>query len=145
MDRKIKNEIRALRDSSSVAYVGSVNGGGFPQIKGMLVFEHDDLRVQYFSTNLSSKRAAQFRENPKACVYYCDDTKDKYKGALFTGTIEVCTDHETKAMLWRDGCEIYYPGGIDDPDYCVYKFTAETVNYYYGLSNVTASIDELYE
>lgn len=145
MDRKIKNEIRALRDSSKVAYVGSVNAEGFPQIKGMLVFEHDDLRVQYFSTNLSSKRAAQFRENPKACVYYCDDTENKYKGALFTGTIEVCTDHETKAMLWRDGCEIYYPGGIDDPDYCVYKFTAETVNFYSGLSNTTALIDELYE
>lgn len=143
MDNKIKAEIRKLREKSNVAYVGSMNGEGFPQIKGMLVFEHEDLRVQYFSTNLSSKRAKQFLENPKACVYYVDDTKDKYKGALFTGTIEVCTDHETKAMLWRDGCEIYYPGGVDDPDYCVYKFTAETVNYYHGLSNVTASIDEL--
>ena len=143
MDRKVKEEIRRLRENSNVAYVGSVNGGGFPQIKAMLVFEHDDLKVQYFSTNLSSKRAAQFREDPKACVYYCDEVN--YKGALFTGTIEVCMDLETRAMLWRDGCEIYYPGGIDDPDYCVYKFTAETVNYYFGLSNVTASVDELYE
>lgn len=143
MDNKTKAAIRELRDNSSVAYVGSVNGAGFPQIKGMLVFEHEDLRVQYFSTNMSSKRAKQFLDNPKACVYYVDDTKDKYKGALFTGIIEVCTDHETKAMLWRDGCEIYYPAGIDDPDYCVYKFTAETVNYYHGLRNVTTSVDEL--
>ena len=143
MDRKIKEEIRKLRDSSNVAYVGSVNGGGFPQIKAMLVFEHDDMKVQYFSTNLSSKRAVQFREDPKACVYDCDE--ENYNGALFTGTIEICTDRETRAMLWRDGCEIYYPGGIDDPDYCVYRFTAETVNYYWGLSNITAPIDELYE
>ncbi len=145
MDKKIKAEIRELRDKSNVAFVGSVNGNGFPQIKGMLVFEHEDLKVQYFSTNTSSKRVEQFRKNPKACVYYCDETKDKYKGALFTGTIEVCTDHETKAMLWRDGNEIYYPGGIDDEDYCVYKFTAETVNYYYGLSNSTFPIEELME
>lgn len=60
MDNKIKAEIRNLREKSNVAYVGSVNGSGFPQIKGMLVFEHEDLRVQYFSTNLSSKRAKQF-------------------------------------------------------------------------------------
>ena len=53
------------------------------------------------------------------------------------------TDHETKASLWRDGFEIYYPKGVDDEDYCVYQFTAETVNYYHGLSNVTAPIDEL--
>lgn len=144
MNDKIKREIWELREKSPVAFVGSVNAEGFPQIKGMLVFEHGDLKTQYFSTNTSSKRVKQFLENPKACVYYCDETTDKYKGALFTGTIEVCTDHETKAMLWRDGCEIYYPKGVDDEDYCVYKFTAETVNYYHGLSNQTFSVDELY-
>lgn len=33
--------------------------------------------------------------------------------------------------------------GVDDEDYCVYKFTAETVNYYQGLSNTTLSVNEL--
>ncbi|MFT3950971.1 MAG: pyridoxamine 5'-phosphate oxidase family protein [Oscillospiraceae bacterium] len=143
MSSVIKSEIRALRQNAKVAYIGSVNENGFPQIKGMLVLEHDSMKTQYFSTNTSSKRVGQFLKNPKACVYYSDETRDKYKGALFTGTIEVCTDHDTKAFLWRDGFEIYYPKGIDDEDYCVYKFTAETVNYYHGLSNVTLPIDEL--
>ncbi len=143
MDNKIKSEIRALRENAQVAYVGSVNENGFPQIKGMLVSEHESMKVHYFSTNTSSKRVKQFLENPKASVYYCDDTKDKYKGALFTGTMEVCTDRATKEMLWHDGDEIYYPNGIDDEDYCVYKFTAETVNYYNELHNETFSVDEL--
>ena len=144
MDQKIKSEIRTLREKSNVAYVGSVNDAGFPQIKAMLIFEDEDkrgMKTHYFSTNYSSKRVKQFLANPKACVYYVND-KD-YAGALFTGTIEVLTDHDSKAMLWRDGCEIYYPNGVDDEDYCVYKFTAETVNYYHGLSNITVSIDEL--
>ncbi|MDE6214368.1 MAG: pyridoxamine 5'-phosphate oxidase family protein [Lachnospiraceae bacterium] len=139
----LKKGIRALRENAQVAYVGSVSGEGFPQIKGMLVLEHDSMKTHYFSTNTSSKRVSQFLQNPKASVYYVDDTKDQYKGALFTGTMEVCTDHETKAFLWREGFEMYYPKGVDDEDYCVYKFTAETVNYYYGLSNVTLSADEL--
>lgn len=146
MDKKIIAEIHELRRRSPIAFVGSVNENGFPQIKAMLVFEDEDkrgMKTHYFSTNYSSKRVKQFLADPKACVYYCDETKDKYKGALFTGTIEVCTDHDTKAMLWRDGCEIYYPNGVDDDDYCVYKFTAETVNYYHGLSNKTFSVDEL--
>lgn len=138
-----KRGIRALRENAQVAYVASVNGAGFPQIKGMLVLEHDSMKTHYFSTNTSSKRVSQFLQNPKASVYYVDDTKDAYKGALFTGTMEVCTDHETKAFLWREGFEMYYPKGVDDEDYCVYKFTADTVNYYYGLSNVTLSVDEL--
>ena len=109
----------------------------------MLVVEHESMKTHYFSTNTSSRRVGQFLKNPKASVYYVDDTKDQYKGALFTGTMEVCTDHDTKAFLWRDGDEMYYPQGVDDEDYCVYKFTAETVNYYYGLSNVTMPVDEL--
>lgn len=143
MNKDYKKEICALRREANVAYVGSVNADGFPQIKGMLSLEHEGMRVHYFSTNTSSKRVKQFLNNPKACVYYVDDTKDKYKGALFTGTIEVCTDRATKEFLWRPGFEMYYPKGIDDEDYCVYKFTAETVNYYFGLSNVTLPIEEL--
>lgn len=143
INTEIKTAIRALRENAHVAYIGSINEQGFPQIKGMLVLEHEDMKIHYFSTNTSSKRVAQFLKNPKACVYYSDETKDQYKGALFTGTIEVCTDHETKASLWRDGFEMYYPKGVDDEDYCVYKFTAETVNYYHALANYTLPIEEL--
>lgn len=139
----IKSGIRALRENAQVAYIASVSEEGFPQIKGMLVLEHESMKTHYFSTNTSSKRVSQFLRNPKASVYYVDDTENQYKGALFTGTMEVCTDHETKAFLWRDGFEIYYPKGVDDEDYCVLKFTPRTVNYYYGLNNVTLSIDEI--
>jgi general stress protein 26 len=139
----VKEEILRLRNESDVAYIGSVNEDGFPQIKAMLVPEHKALKTQYFSTNVSSKRAGQFQKNPKASVYYSDNTKDLYKGALFTGTMEVCLDHDTKAFLWRDGDEMYYPAGIDDPDYCVFKFTAETVNFYHAGGIKTFSIDEI--
>ena len=139
--KEIISEIIELRKNAEVAYVGSVNEAGFPQIKCMLVPEHESMKIHYFSTNTSSKRAGQFLKNPKAGVYYCDETN--FAGALFTGTMEVCTDHETKAMIWRDGDEMYYPKGVDDEDYCVFKFTAETVNYYHDLSNVTLPIDQL--
>ncbi len=141
MNDDIKREIGILRQNAKVAYVASVNQDGYPQIKAMLVLEHDGMVTQYFSTNLSSQRAQQFLQNPRASVYYCNE--DQFKGALFTGEMEVCTDHKTKAFLWRDGFEIYYPKGVDDEDYCVFKFKADTVNYYHGLSNCTAPAKEL--
>ena len=140
MNQTIKSEINNLRKNSAIAYVASVNESGFPQIKAMLVLEHDSLQTQYFSTNTSSRRVQQFRKNPKASVYYCNEAG--FFGALFTGTIEVCTDHETKALLWREGFEKYYPKGVDDDDYCVLKFSAETVNYYHGLNNITFPLTE---
>ena len=136
-----KNEIRMLWETSEIAYVASVNENGFPQMKAMLVFERDSMATQYFSTNTSSRRVKQFRDNPKASVYYCDAAN--FKGALFTGTIEVCTDTETKKFLWREGFEMYYPEGVTDEDYCVFKFTAATVNYYHGEDNISFEIDEL--
>ena len=140
MNESIKGEIRALRENSPIAYVCSINEEGYPQVKGMLVLEFDSVEVQYFSTNTSSRRVGQFRKNPKASVYYCNEVD--YKGALFTGTIEVCTDRKSRELLWRDGCEIYYPKGIDDEDYCVLKFTADTVNYYHGLQNTTIKMED---
>jgi len=136
----IKMEIIELRENSSIAYIASIDDEGYPQIKGMFVLEHEDIKTQYFSTNLSSKRANQFLKNARASVYYCN--ANQYKGALFTGEMEVCTDHETKAFLWREGFERYYPNGIDDEDYCVFKFTAEKVNYYHGLTNATISMED---
>jgi len=141
MNESIKSGILELRKDSNVAYVASVNEEAYPQIKCMLVLEHDSMLVQYFSTNLSSKRVKQFLKNPKASVYYCNEPQ--FKGALFTGQMQVCTDHDTKAFLWRDGFEMYYPKGVDDDDYCVLKFTAESVNYYHGLSNTSFSMEEL--
>jgi len=138
MNEDIMAEIRKLREESAVAYVGSVNEGGYPLIKAMFVVEHDSLQVQYFSTNLSSKRVQQFLKNPKASVYYCNE--QQVKGVLFTGTMEVCQDHDTKALLWHEGDEKYYPKGVDDDDYCVLKFTTDWVSYYHGLNNITLSI-----
>ena len=126
MNDDIRQDIRELRVNSGIAYVGSVNDEGYPQIKAMLVLEHDSLCTQYYSTNLGSRRAQQFLKRPEASVYCCSESE--FKGALFTGRMEVCTDHETRAFLWREGFEMYYPGGVDDDDYCVLRFTAETVN-----------------
>ena len=38
---------------------------------------------------------------------------------------------------------MYYPEGVDDPDYCVLKFTAEKGNYYHGLKNTDFIIEDL--
>lgn len=141
MDDATKNEIKALRANAKIAYVTSVDGLGYPQVKAMLVLEHERLTKQYFSTNLSSRRAKQFLENPKAAVYYCEE--GSFKGALFTGEMRVRDDREARELLWRDGFEMYYPKGVTDDDYVVLEFTPATVNYYHGLHNETVPVTEL--
>ncbi len=136
----VKKEIIKLRNTQKIAYLCSIDEEGFPQTKAVLVREHDNLSIQYFSTNTSSKRVQQFLKNPKASVYYCN--KLLFKGALFTGIVEICTDHETKKRFWHAGDTQYYSLGIDDPDYCIIKFIAYKVNYYHGLNNITLSMED---
>jgi general stress protein 26 len=73
-------------------------------------------------------RVAQYLKNPKACVYFYD--KRSFKGVMLKGTMKVLQDSQTKEMIWHAGDELYYPQGVEDPDYCVLKFTAQNGRYY---------------
>ena len=140
MTELIKKEINALVENAKNVYVSSVDENGYPNTKAMLSLQRDGLGIHYFSTNVSSKRVAQFMKNPKACIYYCDEPA--YHGLMLTGTMQVCTDSYHKELLWREGFECYYPKGVTDDDYCVFKFTAEKGRYYPG-SRETFEIREL--
>ena len=49
---------------------------------------------------------------------------------MLKGTMEVLQDSQSKEMIWCDGDEMYYPKGVNDPDYYVLKFTAKGGRYY---------------
>jgi general stress protein 26 len=141
MNENAKASIIHLRKNSNTAFLASINGEGYPVMRAMLVLEHDSFQTQYFSTNTSSRKVGYYQNNPKASVYYCDP--EKFKGVLFIGDMEVCTDQETKDFLWREGFECYYPAGPTDPDYCVLKFTATSGSFYHGLNSTTFAIAEI--
>lgn len=129
------NKSLELVNSCKIAMVGSNGEDGFPNIKAMTKIETEGLNKIWFSTNTSSKRVAQFKLNPKACVYFAD--LDRWTGLMLVGNMEVLEDLEIKKRFWSDGCEKYYPLGITDPDYCILCFNAKSGNYYKSLSNTT--------
>jgi general stress protein 26 len=61
--------------------------------------------------------------------------------AMLRGTMEVLQDKESKAMIWKDGDEMYYPGGVTDPDYCVLKFIAQNGRYYRNFKSENFEVD----
>ena len=107
-----------------VAFIASVDEAGFPNMKAMLPPRKIEENCLYFTTNTSSLRVSQYRENPKASVYFFEKGRFRYEGVMLIGTMEVLEDAETKEEIWRTGDTMYYKKGVDDPDYCVLKFTA---------------------
>ena len=125
----LQKELEPFPDEAGLSFVGSVDDGGFPQVKAMLAPRgREGLRVFWFSTNASSMRVAQFRRNGAACLYCCDPRT--FRGLLLTGTMEVLEDAASRRLVWREGDERYYPGGVDGPDCCALRFTARTGRYY---------------
>jgi general stress protein 26 len=121
--RDVEKTVGNLIDKSSISIISSVDSEGFPNTKAMLaVRKREGIKHIYFSTNVSSMKVKSFRENPKACLYFYD--KRFFVGVMLKGTMEVLEDSESKEMIWRDGDTMYYPRGVNDPDYCVLKFTA---------------------
>jgi general stress protein 26 len=131
MTKNIIEKVEKLIGDAKVSFIASVDGEGFPNMKAMLApRQRDGLKTFWFSTNTSSKRVAQFRQNSKASIYFYDKGRFGYQGAMLVGKMEVLTDAKSKEMIWQPGDTMYYNKGVTDPDYCVLKFTAERGRYY---------------
>ena len=120
-------QLKRWRKTLDVSNDEVVNG--FPWTKAMLKpRKREGIKTFYFTTNTFSIRVAQYKANPKASIYFCD--AKGFKGMMLRGTMEVLTDAASKEMIWHNGDEQYYPGGVTDPNYCVLKFTATDGRFY---------------
>ena len=60
-----------LIDSQNVSYISSVDEHGYPNIKAMLApVKREGIKTFYWHTNSPSMKIRQYRDNPKACIYF---------------------------------------------------------------------------
>lgn len=137
--RDSEKTIGNLIDKQNVSYIASIAEDGFPNMKAMLPpRKRVGIKEFYFTTNTSSKRVAQYKENPKASIYFCD--KRFFRGVMLIGYMEVLEDADSKEMIWQEKDTMYYPKGVSDPDYCVLKFVAHEGRYYANFKSETFEI-----
>ena len=120
-----------LMEVADRAYLTTVSEDGYPRTRAILNLRNPSLYPKqaalfathrkdllvYISTNTPSAKVRQIERDPRGCVYYCHPTR--WRGVSLIGDLEVTRDDEIRHALWNEGWEIYYPKGIDDPDYAV--------------------------
>jgi len=127
MVESTKAKIQEIIREASTVWVASVDEEGYPAIKAMFATgKREGFGTYYLSTNTSSHRAQQYLHNPKAALYFCQP--EQINGVMMRGKMEVLTDAPHRELLWNPGDEKYYPLGVTDPDYCVFRFTAQDGN-----------------
>lgn len=138
-----------LMEISEAAYLATIDTTGGPRIRATfnlrrtvqfpgltpLFKKHDKDFLVYFTTNTSSWKVAQAQGNPAVAVYYC--IPEDFRGLELTGRIEVVEDMDIKRSVWQKGWELYYPGGVEDPDNAVLALRPASARYYHRLDKCT--------
>lgn len=141
----IKKVINIIKNAPA-AELGTIQKSGYPEIRALLNLANEkkypslkDMAVKadgetltlYFTTNTSSRKAAQLRNNNKACMYFC--IPEKFQGVSAIGTMEEVTDMQIKEAFWQKEWVMYYHKGKNDPDYTLLKFTTKHLHCWSGL------------
>ncbi len=108
-------EIRAL--------LNLANPQKYPNLKDKAILVDGETLTIYFTTNTSSRKVRQIRENNNVCLYFV--LPKKFKGVSAIGTIEEVTDQAVKENFWHTTWLMYYHKGPKDPDYTLLKFTSK--------------------
>jgi general stress protein 26 len=138
--RNPQETIGNLIDKQSVSFISSIDENGYPNTKAMLSpVKREGIKTFYWHTNSPSMRVKQYRNNPKACVYFCD--KRFFRGVMLKGKMEVLDDKKIKKAIWKDEFEMYYKGGMNGGDFIIIKFTAESGRYYSNFKSEDFEIE----
>jgi general stress protein 26 len=140
MMRNPRETIGNLIEKQTVGFISSVDENGFPNTKAMLApVKREGIKTFYWHTNAPSMRIKQYKNNPKACIYFYD--KRFFRGVMLKGKMEVVDDKKIKREIWRDEFSQYYTGGWDGGDFIIIRFTAENGRYYSNFSSEDFSIE----
>ncbi|MDH4209837.1 MAG: pyridoxamine 5'-phosphate oxidase family protein [candidate division WOR-3 bacterium] len=144
-EKEIKRASIELLESADAAYVTTIDKEGYPQTRCMfnlrnktkfpklvhMFKDHRDDLMILFSTNTSSEKIAQIKDNSAVCVYYC--APNDFHGLMLAGNIEILDDPHLREALWQEGWKRYYPEGPHDPDHTVLRlYPKKTKGWYKG-------------
>jgi len=104
---------------------------GYPTTSCLSISKAEGIRTLTFGAIIDGNKAKRATANSRASICIFDDDYEggSYYNITLVGDIEVLTDEKSKKDTWYDALEAHYPnGGVNDPSYCVLKFTTKRYN-----------------
>ena len=118
---------------------------GYPTTSSLSISQADGLRHIYFGVGLSSNKAKRAMACSRAsvCIFDDDFENDAYYNITLVGDVDIITDPAVKKEMWYEGLEEHFPdNGVEDPDFCVLRFTTKRYNLWIDFAEyVTGSFD----
>lgn len=134
-----KEEIYEFISHQRISIISSVDEQGYPATRALIQPVLIDGNDIYFATYTSSRKAAHYRNNSKACVYFYA-TGRNFQGVEIKGNMVVLTDQPTKERFWKPFFKRFYKKGVTDPDYCILKFTGFEAQWFSNQKTETVKL-----
>lgn len=133
-----KEKAAQLVANAQVITLASIDENGYPRPVAIVKIKDENGAI-YVATGTNTAKTAHFKANPKAGVSIVEGCN----GVTYTGEVEIVTDDATKRSLWSDWMLPHFPnGGVEDPEYCVLKFTPKSATYW--IDNVFVKDDKYF-
>lgn len=152
-EQEIKKNAQTIIEKSKFMNLGTISEDGFPHIRLVMNLKRKDYYpelskiiegynegfVTYISTNTSSNKVSQIKQNPNSSVYY-ELTEDIWQGLMLLGTLEIVQDMKIKRDFWQENWNMYYPQGVVDQDYTILRFKPKFLKLYKQLRTYNLKI-----
>ena len=133
----ILSKAAALLGGCGEIALASVNENGYPRICVLSKTKSDGIKKVWCATGLSGTKTRHFNVNPKASVCFWKDGNS----VTLVGKVTVQTDRQAREEMWSDWFIEHFPGGMDDPNYCILEFSAEQATLWIDGEFITLEID----
>ena len=119
--------------------LASINENGYPRVCVLSKIKSVGINKFWVATGTVSEKVKHFKENPKAsaCFYNGGDS------VTLIGKITIKQDPAIKTEMWLDWFINHFPGGIDDPNYCILEFESEEATLWIDREFVTVKGEQL--
>ncbi len=119
-----QEEAQRLLEPGKPVILATIGEGGRPDARAMAPVRAEGLKTIWMLTCKLSDKYRELASNPE-CMLYATDLEDtaNYLELRLWGRMELLDDAASRALAWRDEYVCYFPGGRDDPNLGVLKFT----------------------
>lgn len=124
MDSNIIKKANDIIKNATEGYVGVIDEEHYPSVATRSIIKPINIFECYFSTGIDGNLATRVKKNSKASVCI----RDKNNNISLLGDFEIITDNALKKEMWLDWFINHYKEGVDDPIYCLLKFTTRKVS-----------------
>jgi general stress protein 26 len=118
--------------------LGLINLENYPTVSTISPAKADGIKWITFVVILDSNKVKRIKHCNKASVCFNSDSPLLYNITL-VGTIEILNDCKLKDESWFSGCEYHFTG-IEDPNYCVLKFTTKKYNIFFDPDGISGTV-----